>query len=89
MGECDTHADDLAAPRKQQGRPTVKDEAADLICALLDEAGADGMPSNELQQRVMRELGVSERTFKDARKAAGVLFRKGGFQGASVSYLPD
>jgi hypothetical protein len=77
VGEVDATANDVAAAQRRRGRPAGRrEEAVELIRNLLAEGEMD---SGDLQERVMRELGIAKATFEAARQAAGVAKRREGF----------
>ena len=84
-GETELEAKDILSQTKQRGRPTKLPEIVAYIQVLL----ADGkeIPSDDLMRTVTRKFAIGEKTYKTARKQAGVRSKKQGFQGEFVSYI--
>jgi hypothetical protein len=84
-------ANDIAHPAKRLGRPERLGEAAELIKVLLERAGGS-MDAAELKGKVMKETGIGNTTYKEAKKLAGAESRKAtgfGADGRWVVSLKD
>lgn len=78
IGPVEVTANQLVAAAAQRGRPSKTDDICEYIKEVLHENGGE-MDSNDLKELVLNELSISERTYRTARKNAGVKSIRIGF----------
>ena len=87
LEEVDLEAADILAKPKKRGRPSEMNENVDYIKMLL--AKRQTMKSTDLEAEVMERFDISNRTYKTARKLAGVKSRKVGLKKGWISFIPE
>jgi hypothetical protein len=92
VGEVDYTANDVATAQKKAGRPSKASDVGQLVRKLLEQNNGK-MLSDDLKQAVMKELDISEPTYKRAfKEVQGPLglkcSNKGGYQGKWTVSMP-